>query len=308
MSHFLRNIITRHSVGKIRHESSHIVEPRLKSRFEADSSTGSSLAQHGSEIDPATASVVAASVGEELSRNQHVPPSLRRDSRQGNPASDRLDDELDDQIAALTEKSEQESMARKTPVDKTQQKRNHGIDVQTETAQITEPKSSQRLCVSDDLDQRIQIILHRLDSKQGQNTGHQLSVVAGKKLNPSNTVNSAKAALEEFPLVAEPALGFEHAGRRRPQSIENHPASTKTHQSGLLQTPEWVAEIKTDLKNRYRKINTQAGPEPVVNVTIGRVEVRAVQTVSVKQAKTRNKPSGIMSLDDYLKQRNRGRA
>ena len=85
MSDFLRNIIARHSLREMRDESIHIVEPRLKSRFEADLSTGPSLSQHGSGIDP-----VAAYITEEISRDQHVPPNLRSNSRKENPEAGRV--------------------------------------------------------------------------------------------------------------------------------------------------------------------------------------------------------------------------
>jgi len=41
----------------------------------------------------------------------------------------------------------------------------------------------------------------------------------------------------------------------------------------------------------------------VINVTIGRVEVRAVHTEAPKNARHSNKPAGVMTLDDYLKKR-----
>lgn len=46
-------------------------------------------------------------------------------------------------------------------------------------------------------------------------------------------------------------------------------------------------------------------PEPVINVTIGRVEVRAVQQPDPPKRK-RQQPSGVMSLDDYLHKRGGG--
>ncbi len=76
--------------------------------------------------------------------------------------------------------------------------------------------------------------------------------------------------------------------------------------AGALQIPAWLSDMQSDLNNRWREINTRSKVEPVVNVTIGRVEVRAVQAETVRQAKTQKKPTGVMSLDDYLQQRKYG--
>jgi hypothetical protein len=46
-------------------------------------------------------------------------------------------------------------------------------------------------------------------------------------------------------------------------------------------------------------------PEPVINVTIGRIEVRATPAAAPKSAKPHSAPA-TMTLDDYLRQRNKG--
>ncbi len=72
-----------------------------------------------------------------------------------------------------------------------------------------------------------------------------------------------------------------------------------------LEPPSWLPEIESQINQRLQEIEAKA--EPVVNVTIGRVEVRAVQSETPKQAKHQKKPIGVMSLDDYLKQRDVGK-
>lgn len=47
-------------------------------------------------------------------------------------------------------------------------------------------------------------------------------------------------------------------------------------------------------------------PETIINVTIGRIEVRATQAQAIRPEKQRNAPQ-VMSLDDYLRQRSGGR-
>ena len=67
------------------------------------------------------------------------------------------------------------------------------------------------------------------------------------------------------------------------------------------QPPLWMSELTARLNtgNREKEVKT----DPVINVTIGRVEVRAVQTDSPKKVRQAKKPTGIMPLDEYLKKR-----
>jgi len=86
---------------------------------------------------------------------------------------------------------------------------------------------------------------------------------------------------------------------RSPRDREN------VYRYSQLETPSWLPEIESQINRRLQEIEAKA--EPVVNVTIGRVEVRAVQSEAPKQAKEKTKPTGVMSLDDYLKQRDVGK-
>ncbi len=64
------------------------------------------------------------------------------------------------------------------------------------------------------------------------------------------------------------------------------------------------AEFKSSMKDSTRPAPDS---EPtIVNVTIGRVEVRAVPQEPQKKKTASKKPSGVMTLDDYLKQREGG--
>jgi hypothetical protein len=84
-------------------------------------------------------------------------------------------------------------------------------------------------------------------------------------------------------------------------STEPNPPNT-----GSLELPSWLSEMQAAFSQRWQKMHSNSEAEPVINVTIGRVEVRAVQTESPKQSKRKNKPVGVMSLDEYLSQRGRG--
>ena len=88
----------------------------------------------------------------------------------------------------------------------------------------------------------------------------------------------------------------------KPISAQAEPVSTaKSSQAGTLQPPAWLKDLQTNLNARWRETNTHA--EPVINVTIGRVEVRAINTEPLKPSAAQGKPKGVLSLDDYLKQR-----
>ena len=81
---------------------------------------------------------------------------------------------------------------------------------------------------------------------------------------------------------------------------------TSPYNSGLLKAPDWLNQIQAELQDRWQALNLQAQAEPVINVTIGRVEVRAVQVDSPQPPRKKSTSSNsIMTLDSYLKQRDR---
>ena len=76
---------------------------------------------------------------------------------------------------------------------------------------------------------------------------------------------------------------------------------------GLLQIPTWLSERQSELRqgNGLFLKASRVETEPVTNVTIGRIEVRATPR-EVEQSERKKKPSGVMSLDKYLRQRIQG--
>jgi len=167
----------------------------------------------------------------------------------------------------------------------------------------------QILSISDELQPRVQTILHRLNSQQSQ----QFDQTSATELQQDNSVsNNVLTGSEELSVKSEQTLDFDQKGQvtenlanRSEQWSNQHEES---HQSGLLQIPDWLTQIQSELNQRQKEINTLKNSDSVVNVTIGRVEVRAVQADNPKPSKSQNKPSGIMTLDNYLKQRDKGRA
>lgn len=87
-------------------------------------------------------------------------------------------------------------------------------------------------------------------------------------------------------------------------SISEQAHNRETVSEGVLNTPVWLSEMETSLNQQLQKLNQHKNtPEPVVNVTIGRVEVRAIQANPTKKQNLQKKPNGVMSLDEYLQQR-----
>jgi len=127
---------------------------------------------------------------------------------------------------------------------------------------------------------------------------------------PANAMKTEADPVKILP--AQPEAKGKRNGEQLIKSINDQKqpdTAPITSQSGFLQTPPWLTAMQAELNNRWRELNTQSQAEPVVNVTIGRVEIRAVNAEPVKPSQVQAKPTGVLSLDDYLKQReNKGRA
>ncbi len=298
MSQFLRNIIYRHQAGNANQEASRIVQPRPKSRFENDANTGEFLTRHDPKIEPATETAHASLT-----------------------AGLRMNKNTDD----LTPLSEQTVFAQETP----------GVDTQPATRQPDRQKNP----ANDESSLRIRTILHHLNTQHAQNntpspSGFQQNTTASKTAEEiDDTLLNApakppflpeqdvafkdtdfKTLNTESPHVADPFFKdpvfkgqrFNQKGSNKKHTPENLSEQQETHQAGVLQTPDWLTEMQSSLTERWQALNAQTKPEPVINVTIGRVEVRAVQTKSpTPPPQPDKKPNGIMSLSDYLEQRNK---
>lgn len=301
MSQFLRNIIYRHQAGTANREANHIVQPRPKSRFENDANTGESLTRHDPKIESAT----------EAAQTQ-LAPGLRINKNADN--------------SNLTPLPEQTVFAQETSA----------VNARSQTGfpPTTKQPSIKKNPASDESTPRIHTILHHLNSQHAQNnkpspSGFRQNTAVPKmaeKIDNNLLNKSTKSPLlpEQDSAFKDPDFktlniesqhfadpffkdqSFNQEGNDKKQTIENPPEQQETHQAGLLQTPDWLAEMQSSLTERWQALNAQTEPEPVINVTIGRVEVRAIQTDSPTPPPQPNKkPSGIMSLSDYLEQRNK---
>lgn len=160
-----------------------------------------------------------------------------------------------------------------------------------------------------DLDNRIRTILARLQDRQNVRPAEHAKT---NNLNRSVVTRQDTAGDTEKEPAAQPLLVgpiFDESKKvgssASDQGQQQAMASTDRDMSwsGSLDPPSWLYEVQTEFNQRWNELNRRSEPEPVINVTIGRVEVRAVQTDTPKQTKRQKKPTGVMSLDEYLKQR-----
>lgn len=132
-------------------------------------------------------------------------------------------------------------------------------------------------------------------------------VTADKEIEPDSNLTS--------PLAAEPSGESQSQSQSRSQSHEeffNTVLNPAPGQTGILLEETLPAGLRMPVPSSpssesarhsfssQRATNTQPRPEPVVNVTIGRVEVRASAPKSGETPGRPKKPSGIISLDKYL--------
>lgn len=81
------------------------------------------------------------------------------------------------------------------------------------------------------------------------------------------------------------------------------PAADEHQREALLIPPAWLARLQAEIQRQGDLRRPQKQPEPVINVTIGRVEVYASAPAAPPKPKSKPKAPGVMSLDDYLNQR-----
>ncbi len=173
------------------------------------------------------------------------------------------------------------------------------------------------------MNEQIQSVLARLGRKSespesfSDPNGLQKSVASAATDQTTNKVSSNEIGLT---LRIEEILGRLAYQTSDTVKTEAEPLNRSIHDQsqtvpppinspgGTLQIPAWLTDMQTELNNRWREINAQSQADPVINVTIGRIEIRATNPEPAKPGRTEKKPTGVMSLDDYLKQReNKGR-
>jgi len=153
------------------------------------------------------------------------------------------------------------------------------------------------------LSSRIEETLGRLKKQTSNATEGKRGLPEYAQLSSANTIKIEGDQLVILP--AQPETKGEQSAESHNKANNNQTQTVNTPNSlgGALQTPLWLTAMQTNLNNRLREINIHPQADPIINVTIGRVEVRAVNPEPIKPSAVQGKPKGVLSLDDYLMQR-----
>ena len=336
MSHFLQNIILRHQIATDRlnadtdSQGDNIVRPRLASRYEADTSsrvgndfsqvmesehkvptpsmTGRKTADRKTELNaaPDTHFNEEYRANDVPARNSDKPfvfnqlmsqREITSDSEKA-MAADNIGSALQSQTAVPQQKPLQQPLTMPfTPSSKEQ-----SLDTKQDS-DSGQTFNQQSLSVFRESQPHVQEIVHRLSIQHGQSPAQ-----------PIPTTTNQPSALPEIDKSISNESETMFASHEATDNFANHPEITErttlhqlqlrqSGQSGLLQTPSELTTLLPGFNQGRREDDKHSSVESVVNVSIGRVEVKAVPAQNKKTPKSIHKPSGIMSLGDYLKRR-----
>jgi len=144
--------------------------------------------------------------------------------------------------------------------------------------------------------QRLAGLIPKTGRGQTTETGHHDSIPAGVLGHRSDTFRHDHVGGLSTTKFEAPEQRQERKKNARPNQ-RSCPQPT-----GVLQPPPWLEQVQDSLRgqqgDRHKK---DVGP--VVNVTIGRIEIKAVRSGSAPPLARERKPRGVMSLDDYLRRR-----
>lgn len=305
MGRYLQNLIARHRPGAAGPGAKGIVHPRLASRFE-DQSTAPPMPDSAMR-EPESASVAspAAPVRTGPARPErpagmesraipeaHRPRRAHAARQHPDPgASDAGRNAIDHPAKRSTETGSPPRTLRTAPEpdslprrsrdphrDVTPHAANPAGDPETDRPRVSPPKP-----VDDTRSRRSQV----------------------QKQRAAEDAPEGTAAAPAAPRRAEPAAPeLPRQPELQAQSIRIGERSEERETPGALQAPDWAAEIEAALRERHGEPRPAAASEPTVNVTIGRIDIRAVRKESREPAPQAAAPRRIMSLDDYLAKRN----
>ncbi|MEC4748963.1 hypothetical protein [Methylomicrobium sp. Wu6] len=294
MNGFLQNMIDRHQ------GVASTVQPRQRAMFEPEAA----VADHPAVVVEAglAESYPAAATATERT-NIAVAERIKPSIQESRPAA----------IQATTDaQNKPESLRHPLPEDHRHDQtdlRIQDILSRVPTNQFTDNPHSglDTTAESRDLTGRIEEILDRLVSQSAVTEPMERGNEDVPRLAPAALVGNENALFSPF--------SFRPPSHRNETSVALTETSTAPAQTpdknrqepGTLQIPTWLQDLQTSLGERSQEISGKAEAEPVINVTIGRIEIRATKADAAPPAPKPGKPSGLLSLDDYLKQRNGGR-
>ncbi len=98
----------------------------------------------------------------------------------------------------------------------------------------------------------------------------------------------------------------------RVERLERHTKTESTNLTAFLETERIVREIQKPgqtktIRDRALILNRDETPvEPIIEITIGRIEVKSTPGESTKEKTKEGKPTGVIALNDYLRERSKG--
>lgn len=335
MNNFFGDLIGRHKEQGSIGYAKPMVEPRLKTRYESESAVpNETLADQPSAVAVNTGAVHTSI--EKVSLNPEPTLPLLNQESGLSPQPNTLDITADKATSrheqtharSLPEPIENATALPPTGVflHRLPISERHNTAVQQPdspliTSRMDDHESSRNPLVTDELGQRAQAILQRLSApeKPLQRADGDFSfdktAMLSARLDNSNLPGSEPNDHSSHETFAESSFAESSLSLQGNHHLQNQPSVAtppQTNLEGVLNIPHWLADMQAEINQRQQHINANAkvaATKPVVNVTIGRVEVRAVQDsglqASKSQQQAQKKPSGVMSLDDYLKSRDK---
>lgn len=337
MNSFLGNLIDRHQEFSDHREMGNKVEPRPKAIFETESVTttaldndlggGYRIAQR-SEPDSETGSLLTRRYPDavetlntdETSASQKQSP-LETHKSPDNKSSSSIDnhrfDDINERIKTLSVKMTQKQSAQEEERIPLDDQNVQGAEALPDLNVRPEILSDKHFSLGSELNNRIQKILQylqtqstraKLQAGDNQSDNHILQQPDLLQIPNQSSDLSLEEIIEPAQFRIQPETEPEKSNRLTKAKTQNGNGQSDNsvlQQAGLLQIPNWLTQMQADINNRWHEISNKTETEPVVNVTIGRVEVRATQAQTPKKLKETTKPSGVMNLDEYLKQRER---
>jgi len=332
MSNFFGNLIERHRNQATSSYANPPVEPRPKARFETDSDLALASVQDAElsifeNLNADDMSIVgqqptlhAARSNPSLSVQSTISDSItNREMFRRNQAIEttrEMFSEVDssEQIGDITASSPDEVLAKELPIADWGKKE---IQKQTFTKEeytgdyYGKHHSSE---IPDDLELQINAILTRqsaldlnlksLDDVHSIN--QKVRLLAGQK----DAASTHSEDLSNSPVKKTEASSSRLNSHTAAQSSSSVVKVPEANSGGLLTIPNWLAVMQSGINQRWQNVNEKIeAAKPIVNITIGTIEVRAEQGPATPSSKpykrAQNKPSGVMSLNDYLKSRDK---
>lgn len=108
---------------------------------------------------------------------------------------------------------------------------------------------------------------------------------------PASTDLSPKISAGEYAAIL---------GREPSSPVEEDGSRVRDH---MLVPPDWLARMRFDFQRGWDSMDHNSKAEPTINVTIGRVEVRAEAPAAPPKPRAKEKAVAVMSLEEYLSQR-----